>query len=233
METPIESQPPNQPTPQNRHPQKPQRGVALILVVSFIVLISALVVGFFSRVQTDLAGARSYSEGVSVRQLADSAVGVVMGQIRSATTVENAAWASQPGMIRTYRTASGSAGAQAYAFYKLYSSPNLVVSGQDIANFESTTSKNASSPKAEVPMGIGGWLKQPAFFTDINEPVDVPNPTNPAPNSTVKRYPVFDPSVARIPSINQHPASNPAGSVEGDAAEGGATDGAREVAVGA
>ena len=79
-----------------------RKGVALILVVSFIVLMSALVVGFFSRVTTELTSARSYAESISARQLAESAVSVVMGQIRAATTVPNGCWASQPGMIRVY-----------------------------------------------------------------------------------------------------------------------------------
>src|SRR5436190_13794957 len=117
--------------PQNR------RGAALIIVVAFLVLISALVIIFYARVGTDLAASRSYAEGINARQLADSAVGVVMGQIREATTVKNGAWASQPGMIRVYGTGKEVA-SNAYAFYKLYSSHDLVISGKEIAKFDPT-----------------------------------------------------------------------------------------------
>ena len=73
MKTPTESQQPGQPgQPATRLHLQKRRGVALILVISFIVLLSALVIGFFSRVSTELSSARSYAEGVNVRQLADS-----------------------------------------------------------------------------------------------------------------------------------------------------------------
>ncbi|MEQ1853293.1 MAG: hypothetical protein ABMA01_17070 [Chthoniobacteraceae bacterium] len=204
----------NTPEPSNqvddtksRLPQRlhQRRAVALVLAVSFIVLLSALVVGFFSRVTTDLASSRSYAEGVTVRQLADSAVGVVMGQIREATALKNACWASQPGMIRTYRTTGGQPGTAAYAFYKLYSSQDLILTGaKEITAFDPTVTNSAN---AEVPLGKGGWQEQPAFFTDLNEPVDVPDPAGGAnTKKTVKRYPIFDPSVAAIYDPGARPA---------------------------
>jgi len=199
-----------------RNGTRQRKGVALILVVSFVVLLSALVVGFFSRVTTDLASSRSYAEGVGVRQLADSAVGVVMGQIREATTVPNGCWGSQPGMIRVYRKSAGQPGADAHAFYKLYSSNDLIVSGREIQNFDpsKTTSSTANAP--EVPLGNGGWRQQPAHFVDLNDPVDVQDPTAPTGTKrTIKRYPIFDPSVAAIyDSQNSRPAK-PAWRVEG------------------
>src|SRR3954447_12103314 len=83
-------------------------GVALVIVLGFLVIISALAVAFFSSVTAELKGARTFASGVTTRQLADSAANIVMAQIREATTRENATWASQPGMIRVYRDASGS-----------------------------------------------------------------------------------------------------------------------------
>ena len=210
----------NSPDPSGFSPQtippvrgkwRQRKGVALILVVSFIVLLSALVVGFFSRVTTDLTGARSYAEGISARQLAESAVSVVMGQIRAATTITNGCWASQPGMIRVYGNASGTADSLPYRFYKLYSSHNLVVT--TFGNFDPKSkafTDPGSGANAEVPIGSGGWQFQPAFFTDLNEPADVQATNNSGnPNQTVKRYPIFDPSVATING------SKPANSVEG------------------
>jgi uncharacterized protein (TIGR02600 family) len=196
MNLPIDHHQPDQQLPRVGSSRIKRRGVALILVVSFIVLLSALVISFFSRVTSELGGARSYAEGISSKHLADSAVGVVMGQIRAATTIKNGCWASQPGMIRVYGTAGGQASAQAYAFYKLYSSHNLVVSGSDIAQFDPTLNSPSSGAQSEVPMGPGGWQDQPAFFIDLNQPVDVPKATNTT--QTEKRYPIFDPSVALI-----------------------------------
>ncbi len=215
-------------TPQN--PSQPQnslsrfalgkhrrKAVALVLVIAFIVLISALVLSFFSRVTTDLSSSRSYAEGINVRQLADNAVGVVMGQIRAATTVPNGCWASQPGMIRVYGSAGGQPSVNAYAFYKLYSSQDLIVSGNEISRFDpSLTNPATSAVPVEVPLGTGGWMQQPAYFTDLNQPVSIPNPNGgPTP---VKRYPIFDPSVALIYNPGGRPATpawkNPGG-IEG------------------
>ncbi len=177
------------------HPRK-RRAVALVIVVAFLALLTAILVAFFGKVGTDLADARAYAEGVSVRQLADSAVGVVMGQIRDATSASNGAWASQPGMIRVYRTSATQAGPEANAFYKLYSSYDLTVSGREIAGFEIGNYQTGAINSPEVPLGRGGWREQPAFFTDLNQPVDVP-PSD-GKGAAVKRYPIFDPSVAGL-----------------------------------
>src|ERR1700709_304029 len=91
----------------------PVSGVALIIVLGFLVIISALAVAFFSSVNTELKASRNFAAGMTTRQLADSAVQIVMGQIAGATTrgvdisgtgQGNEAWASQPGMIRVYGT---------------------------------------------------------------------------------------------------------------------------------
>src|SRR3954470_21880119 len=84
-------------------------GVALIIVLGFLVIISALTVAFFSSVNTELKASRNFAAGITTRQLSDSAVQIVMGQIANATTrgidsngQGHEAWASQPGMIRVY-----------------------------------------------------------------------------------------------------------------------------------
>jgi hypothetical protein len=207
MNAPAENQPSRQPLPPSGSALQKRRGVALILVIAFIVLLSALVVAFFSRVTTELAGASTYAEGVTVRQLADTSVSVVMGQIRSATTVPNAAWASQPGMIRTY--ANGSAGAtvhgpNAFQFFKLYSSHDLIVSATEMLNFDPNNYTAGGGANTEVPLGVGGWLNQQAYFVDLNEPVAVQatilNPVTGLPMpGTRLRYPIFDPGDALNP----------------------------------
>src|ERR1700722_5672598 len=82
---------------------KREMGVALVLVLAFLVLITVLVLAFFSSVTTELTGAKSYSSGVTTKQLADSTVQMTIGAISQATSHgTTVAWASQPGMIRTY-----------------------------------------------------------------------------------------------------------------------------------
>ncbi len=145
---------------------KSNKGIALILVLGFLVLITGLIVAFFSSVTTELTSATSYASGAGTKQLANSAVGTVMAQIKIATSGSNTAWASQPGMIRTYDDSG-----KRLACYKLYSSSNMVVA---------TTS--SFNPVVDVPST--GWDKQTAFYTDLNAPVITTTGTN---------YPIVDP----------------------------------------
>jgi len=143
-----------------------RRGIALVLVLAFLVLITVFVIAFFSSVTTENSDASSYAAQTSVKQLADTAVNIVIGTIRTATTgtAPNGgptAWASQPGMIRTYDNTGNPA-----ADYKLYSSDAMVLN----ANGGSITySPNAiSTPGGDMDPN---WGQKPAFFTDLNSPV--------------------------------------------------------------
>jgi len=142
--------------------------VALVIVLAMLVLITALVMAFFSSVTTDFSSSKTYANGESAKQLADSAVNVVMSQIKDATagfvtdasgtpdTSRRLAWASQPGMIRTWDD-SGNPNKE----FKLYSSGNMVVAG-------------AYDPTSDTELtDISGssWKDQPAFYTDLNSPV--------------------------------------------------------------
>src|SRR5829696_2995299 len=139
-----------------------RRGAALVVTLALLLLLTVAAVAFFSQVTTESQTARSFADSVATRQLAESATSIVMSQIREATTVPNGAWASQPGMIRVYGE-NGAASEKAHAFYKLYSSPDLVVSGSELTTFD---------PDREVPSGgKTGWNHQPALWTDLNEPV--------------------------------------------------------------
>ncbi len=129
-----------------------------------LVLVLVLVVAFLSSVSVELQSAKKYSSGADARALADSAVSLVISQIQDATAKPQLAWASQPGMIRTY-TGSGTLDTA----YKLYSSGQLRVSG-------------SVNPAADVP---GNWADSAALFTDLNKPVAV---------AGVNRYPIIDPT---------------------------------------
>ena len=144
---------------------KPNSGVALILVLMLVVLITIMILAFFLSVQTETKSVHSVVAGQNSRELADIAVQSVISQIQQATTSTAhptlVAWASQPGMIRTYNN-SGTA----LAWYKLYSAPltNTVVSNP---------SESLSGVQQDLP--TGGWTSSSSanygVYTDINSPI--------------------------------------------------------------
>lgn len=155
-------------------------GVALVLVLAFLVILSVLILTFFTSVTTESSSASAYSHGTTAKMLADSAVHIAEGQIRDATQgVDDpsdpssiVAWASQPGMIRTFGT-NGSP----KKIYKLYSSDKMVVSA---AGF--------TSDSKELP---ADWKTgaQAELYTDLNAPeLD-------ADGQLI--YPIVDPSAER------------------------------------
>lgn len=156
-----------------RHTRKPA-GMALVIVLGSLILLSVLILAFLSSVKTDLQSSKSYSDNNSTRMLAETSINVVMAQIRQATTENGNAWASQPGMIRTYDTAGALINA-----YKLYSSTNMVVNTQAnlTADFGTETNRMAS------------WNSNPALFTDLNEPVTT---------GTGNVYPILTPPSGNI-----------------------------------
>ncbi|MDR3402984.1 MAG: Verru_Chthon cassette protein A [Chthoniobacter sp.] len=184
-------------------PKHSVSGVALVIVLGFLVIISALAVAFFSSVNTELKASRNFAAGMTTRQLADSAVQVVMGQIAAATTrgvdvngtgLGNEAWASQPGLIRVYGTnlgTSSTASSSADAFYKLYSSSKMILTGSDLNNFSvGGKHQDYSNPDNDA---YNAWDAAPALWTDLNAPVLVRDPSNP--QQAVPRFPIIDPRV--------------------------------------
>lgn len=144
-------------------------GVALVIVLSMLVLIAALIVGFFTTVTTDLSVTQSYANAADTRQLSESAVNLVMAQIsQGARSSATAAWTSQPGLIRTFDN-TGAKG----KFYKLYSADSMIADG---ASF---------SPASDTPPAA--WNLQPALYTDLNSPVLVPNG-----NTATANFPIID-----------------------------------------
>ena len=136
-------------------PSSRSSGVALVLVLSFLALITIIVTAFFFSVSSQVAISDATSASATTAQLADSAVNVVMAQIVDATKGQSTksllAWASQPGMIRTYDTNS-----RPGYYYKLYSS--------DLMTVDASTKF--------TPDDLTSW-KQPQnreIYTDLNAP---------------------------------------------------------------
>jgi hypothetical protein len=134
---------------------KNRRGVALIVVLGALMLLSMLVLAFLSGVSTELKSSKLYADGAETRFLAQSSVNLVLAQIKTATAGVTAsgrdlAWVSQPGMIRTYDRQGSLERA-----YKLYSSDFMSLSGTVSADLETQKMVN--------------WKDRPAHFTDLNK----------------------------------------------------------------
>lgn len=157
-------------------PPARNRAAALVLVLGFLVLLSAMLVAFFATTTNSRRETAHHEAGVSVKQLADTATNIVIGQITDATKSweipaanpsskgggARLTFATQPGMIRTYDDKG-----RPWRAFKLYSSATMV-SGIG-------TDWNAASELAnEVPTD---WPGKPALYTDINAPVLRPNPS--------------------------------------------------------
>ncbi len=187
-----------------------EAGVALIIVLAMLVLLSGILVAFMTSATTERSAAQTASNGARARQIADSTVNLVIGQIRDATSstdrngtvVENMTWASQPGALRTY---SGSLSATRKSLpdratyrtynpgsndfvYKLYSSDRMKVTSSDYSGTDLPVETKI----------IEDWdTTQDKTFVDINEPVLSARKDIDATGQTVEPYyPVLDPRAA-------------------------------------
>lgn len=157
-----------------------RRGVALVVVLAILILLSGLILSFFLSVTTESKGSHLADSSSRNTALIDSVTSLVMSQIRTATTRgAQVNWASQAGMIRTYGTEGGggaiSASSAPLEYYKLYSAREMTWKAGGAA----------FTPSADLPTT---WHATPAVFTDLNEPVR--NLAN------VLQYPVVDPTAA-------------------------------------
>ena len=150
-----------------RQKHRSSNGVALVIVLSVIVLISALIILLMNRAGVDRANAASFRASMDTRNLRDYTVHLVQSQISSATTDDpTLAWASQPGAIRTY----SATGSSLQNIFKLYSAPQLRGTGVSALSDDSTALKSGFSNSA--------------MFTDLNDPVQT---------AAGMRYPILDP----------------------------------------
>ncbi len=174
-----------------------KRAVALVLVLSFVVLVSLLVVGFFGSASSARRDTAGYEAATTARQLSELATNIIIGQIFDATRSweipaatplvkgggARLTYATQPGMIRTYDSSG-----KPWRAFKLYSSATMVT--------EPGVEWNAAAKLAdEVP---ATWAEQPALYTDMNAPVLVADPggqiTFPGSTQTASAaYPILDP----------------------------------------
>ena len=132
-----------------------KRGAALLIVIFSLVLLSAILVGFFDSVTADKKASALYSDLGTTKQLSNTAINVVIAQIRAATSGsanDPSAWASQPGAIRRYDV-----NGNFVAGYKLYTSETML-----------ETSSELNMVSSDLPPST--WRSQPGLYTDLNAP---------------------------------------------------------------
>lgn len=146
-----------------------RRGMALVIVLSSLVLLSILVVSILTSARQEVTSSNSYGAGSDAKLLADLPLSLVTAQIAKATSDPDLAWISQPGLLRTF-SSSGQQNA-----FKLYSSYEMEKSGAYDPGGNTTLS-------AEVP---NDWSTKPNEFVDLNRPIQF---------GTRKIYPIADPN---------------------------------------
>ena len=160
--------------PPRQFPLRNSSASALLLVLGMIVLVSVVVLAFFSAATTERTTAHSQANSEAVRNQSNNALQFAMAQITDGTKGGTAgsplAWASQPGMIRTYNTSGNP-----YRYHKLYSAANMTVSNFSLAD---------DLPPAD-------WKSSPGVWTDLNSPV--------ADSGGTLNYPILDPA-AKTPT---------------------------------
>ena len=154
-------------------PAKARSGAALVLVLAALALVSFFILAILTFVRSEDRGSRAASDLVQVRMLAALPEKLVISQIRRATgkpvsgagrgLANDSTWTSQPGMIRVFGTDpdSNSPRAKPLELYKLYSSRQLTLPGEQNAQLMDEVNR------------LQDWMKSPAEFVDLNEPVRV------------------------------------------------------------
>lgn len=166
--------------------RRTSRGFALVVVLGTLVLLVVLAVGFLMRATTERSAASGARSAAAARQMGDTAVSLIQGQINIATTQgSSVSWASQPGMIRTFDT-----GGSPLKAYKLYSASNMVTDSVSLTE--------------DAPPGA--WSSDIACWTDLNASVSGSYPIlDPSALNVVEGFSVASPPVASYAGANPIP----------------------------
>lgn len=169
---------------------KSRKGFALVLVVTSLVLMTIMAVSFLLSTGTDLANVRAYSQTLESKRNADLAVNVALSQLTAATSEGTAsapvAWASQPGMIRTW-----SADGSPRTFYRLYSSNQPIQAASLFnPNQDSTDLLNWKNGAANRDFN--------AIWSDLNSPLESGNR---------RTYPIMPPLLTQDSTAGVDPAT--------------------------
>lgn len=173
-----------------RSKQARRKAMALIMVVTTVALVSMLIVAIFSITRTEFKATQNFVAGRSAKQLGDIAVAITEAQIQNAQNVGTTAssrtiHATQPGMVRMYNSLGKFIGG-----YKLYSSSQMVVGGNDPT--KTIAEDSLYTADQQVPEDWNAATNK-ARYVDLNEPV-----VRPGLKSGTKAvfFPIIDPRAA-------------------------------------
>lgn len=148
-----------------------KQGVAIVIVLSVLTLMAAMVLSIFTMGKTEAIASKADAEMFHSRLLADTAVNLVIGQLREATSQQKGSipspWTTQPGAATVHQL-DGSID----TIFKLYSAAQL-------------TARSSAELKSDVPEN---WRSLPGHFVDLNAPQSL------AP----LKFPIVDPRAASI-----------------------------------
>lgn len=143
------------------------RGLALIIVLSMLALATIVILAFLSVAETENKATNIYSASQASRRFADTAVNLVISQLREGAARETAGvpiiHATQPGAIRKYN-----AGGNFVAGYKLFSDQDMVFRSR--GNSTAVADEERFVTESEPPEDWNA-ASQEGRYVDLNEPV--------------------------------------------------------------
>ncbi|MES2595894.1 MAG: Verru_Chthon cassette protein A [Verrucomicrobiota bacterium] len=172
------------------------RGLALIIVLSMLALATIVMLAFLSVADTEHKGTMGYSASQSARRLADTAVNIVIGQIRGGTDQDandgREFHATQPGAVRKY-TQDGAF----LAGYKLFSDSEMIYRGIGASDGNAAAFDEYNFVKNSEPVLDWNRNANSVRYVDLNEPVikGVANAQGDVGSAQVF-FPIIDPRAA-------------------------------------
>ncbi len=147
------------------------KGLALIIVLSMLALTTIVMLAFLSVADTEHKGTMTYSSSQSARRLADTAVNLVISQIRAGSDQDTSTngrefHATQPGSVRKY-TDSGAF----LAGYKLFSDAEMIYTGAGNPNGNASVADEYNFVKNSEPPTNWNQGNNSVRYVDLNEPV--------------------------------------------------------------
>lgn len=172
------------------------QGLALIIVLSMLALATIVILAFLSVADTEYKATSTYASSQTARRLADTAVNMVVGQIRTGSERETpnvpVIHATQPGAVRKYNQAG-----LFIAGYKLFSDKDMIYRSPPPS---ATTPNQYEQQFVEQSEPPANWNQDVniARYVDINEPV-IKGVIDASGNATSAQvyFPILDPRAAQ------------------------------------
>lgn len=170
-----------------------KRGVALILVVSVLSLMTILMLAMFSATDNEFKSTQGYVAAQDARRLGDEAVNLTIAQLQQASlplvgNVTRVITATQPGEVRSYSTDGTFLSA-----YKMYSASQMQVTG----------GVETDLLKADIPPNDWDSHDNQNRWVDLNEPI-IRAAVNGTSSAAEIYFPIVDPR-AYLTSATQIP----------------------------